>query len=73
MTNEEIEEFKTLQAVALSTQHFLIEVLAVVREEGIISQEQIHRAVEQAKSKLCGKGALGIHASLFLEATKGEI
>lgn len=70
MTNDEL----TAAALPLSTQYFLNAIICVLREDGLVSQEQIRRAISKAKADLESQPDLiRIRASLLLEPSVGEI
>lgn len=70
MTNDEM----TMAALPLSTQYFLNNFIRVLRDDGLISQEQIRRAVTLAQTDLQSVAdPIRIRAALLLEPTVGEI
>jgi uncharacterized protein (UPF0147 family) len=75
MTETELNEALLTQgALALSTQYFLSALLKVLRDDGLVSQEQIRRAVENAKATLQEVNhPIRIRAAVLLEPSKGEI
>lgn len=72
MTDEQVQALNDVMASSLAKGYLLNNMIAVLREDGIISQAQIHRANEAAKKQLEKLGALGLHASLFLESPEGR-
>lgn len=75
MTEDELnEELMTVGATALSTQYFLSAFIRILRDDGLVSQEQIRRAVAHAKSNLeAVQDPIRIRASVLLEPEKGAI
>lgn len=74
MTNEEVEEFRSTQAVSLAALQLIRHLIAVLREDRLISQDQVARAVRLATKAMHADGSqLGIHAALLLESEEGPL
>ena len=72
--DESNEHILTLGALALSTQYFLSAFIGVLRADGLVSQEQIRRAITNAQATLQEvPDSIRIRAAVLLEPSKGEI
>ncbi len=75
MTDDEhAQGMLTFGALALSTQYFLSAFIAVLREDGLVTQEQIRRSTENAQAtQQEDPSPIRIRAALLLEPSVGKI